>query len=279
MTMDASEWTGKVGSVWAREWARTDRSFSELAPLLHEQVLAALPAGKAVRLVDIGCGAGHTSISIAKARPDADIVGIDISGDLVAIAEERAAGIKNLRFLTGPADQIAQSLAPVDMFASRHGVMFFADPRAAFAAFRRAAPPGARLVFSCFRGIADNPWAFEVVRAAAGGDVPRAEGYVPGPFAFADPEFVSDVLTHAGWQVDAATPVDYRYVAGEGPDPVGDALSFFQSIGPAAGFLRAADDADRPAIRARIAAVLEAHCHGGTVDFAAAAWLWSATAA
>ncbi|MFW1499249.1 SAM-dependent methyltransferase, partial [Vibrio parahaemolyticus] len=49
--------------------------------------------------------------------------------------------------------------APVDLYVSRHGVMFFADLPQAFAHLARLAAPGARFVFSCFRAAAQNVWA------------------------------------------------------------------------------------------------------------------------
>ena len=41
--------------------------------------------------------------------------------------------------------------------ASRFGVMFFEDPVAAFENIRRAAKPGGRMAFVCWRTEAENP--------------------------------------------------------------------------------------------------------------------------
>lgn len=272
----AMDWTGPVGSIWAQEWARTDRSFADLSRYLDAAVLDQLP-DHARRAVDIGAGAGATSIALAKARPDLQVTGLDISPDLLAIARERGAGLANLSFITGAAEQSAVQLAPVDLFVSRHGVMFFADPVAAFSALRATAAPGARLVFSCFRSMNDNPWA-TALTAAVGDSPPPPSGYVPGPFAFAETAFVADILTQAGWTSMQPTAVDYRYRAGEGDDPVADALSFFKRIGPTSRLLFEADDAARPAMVERLRAILTAQRQGNAVDFPAAAWLWSAHA-
>jgi len=268
---------GQIGSVWAQEWARTDRSFADLSRVLDARIADAIPSGQSVRIVDIGCGAGATSIACATARPDATVTGIDISADLLAIARQRAAMLGNIDFREGSADALVAALAPVDLFMSRHGVMFFDDPGAAFTALRRAAAPGARLIFSCFRSPAENRWATGVVSAIGANPVP-GDGYVPGPFAFADPGFVTNMLARAGWQSAPPEPVDYVYHAGAGDDPVGDALSFFTRIGPAARALRDLDPADRAAALDRLRALLSARVRGNSVDFDAAAWLWSARA-
>lgn len=276
--MDASDWSGPIGSVWAAEWERTDRSFADLSPHLEAAALNAAPAG-AVRIIDIGCGAGVTSLAIARARPDARVTGVDISSDLIAVARERGAGLANLTFIDAPAQEAAAALAPVDLYVSRHGVMFFPDPVAAFSALRAAATDDAGLIFTCFRAVTENPWAVSLIAAATGAPPQPPSGYSPGPFAFADPAFVTDLLARAGWRAAVPVPVDYSYKAGAGDDPVGDALSFFKRIGPTAGLLRAAEGDARAAMIDRLRVVLERQRVGNNVDFPAAAWLWSAKAA
>lgn len=267
----ATDWSGRVGDVWAAEWLRTDRSFADLARHLDAAILDAAPSGPFAAL-DIGSGAGATSLALATARPDATVIGIDLSPGLVAVARERADDLPNLRFETGDAIEHAAGLRP-DLIVSRHGVIFFPDPHAAFSALRRAAAPGARLAFSCFTGVEDNPWARLVTEAPA-----RSTSYVPGPFAFADGAAGRDFLTRAGWVDAQARRVAFAYRAGEGADPVADAFSFLTRIGPAASALREAPREDRPELEARLRVRLAVQREGAAVDFPAAAWLWSATA-
>ena len=274
--IQAAEWAGSVGDVWAAEWQRTDRSFAGLAPQLNAAAIAAVEGHAAPRILDIGCGAGATSLALAAALPDAVVTGVDISPGLIATAQARAESMPNLRFELGPVEAIAGSHAPIDLFVSRHGVMFFPDPVAAFTAIRAAAAPGGRLVFSCFRSIALNPWISEIIAAMQGAPPPSPTGYMPGPFAFADQDVVRAFLAAAGWRNVEARPVDYIYHAGAGSDPVGDALDFFSQIGPAASLLRAAEPDVRAAMHQRITPILERHRKGDVVDFPAAAWLWSA---
>lgn len=274
---DSAEWSGVVGDVWAREWRRTDRSFVGLAPHLDAAILAAAPAGE-FRAVDIGCGAGATSLALAAARPPAHVIGVDLSSGLVAAARQRARAVGNVDFRVGEAIGEAGALAPVDLFFSRHGVMFFPDPRLAFAAFHQAAAPNAALVFSCFRDISENSWAAALIAVAAGEVPPENRGYAPGPFAFSDPAFVTPMLEGAGWRDVESRPVDYAYRAGEGEDPVADALEFSRRIGPAARMLRTADPTQAPVILERLRGLLEARRTGNVIDFPAAAWIWSARA-
>lgn len=274
---DARDWIGRTGNVWASEWARTDRSFDDLSRHLDAAIQARLGDGPA-RVVDVGCGAGTTSIATARHCPAAEVIGIDISPDLIAIARSRSAGHGNLRFDIGAVETLVSTYAPVDIYVSRHGVMFFDDPRAAFAALHAAAVPGGAMIFSCFRSVGENPWANLVSAADPSPPSPGERLPAPGPFAFADPDQVAALLTRAGWRDATATPVDYTYRAGAGIDPVADALDFFTRIGPAARALRDADPIERKRLVDRLCDALTAHRTGDSVDFPAAAWLWSATA-
>lgn len=265
--MDRSEWRGPVGDVWAAEWRRTDRSFAGLAPRLNAAIFAAAPSG-AFKAIDIGCGAGDTSLALARARPDAAITGVDISPALVAVAQERAADTPNATFMVADAPAAAAGLAP-DLLFSRHGVMFFDDPAAAFSALHAAAAPGAFLVFSCFDAVARNPWATTLFDAA-----PPAG--VPGPFAFADPDYVASLLGGSGWRNADPISVPFDYVTGQGDDPVADATEFFRRIGPTAAAMRTAAPDKRERMLERLTATLEARRDGDTVWFPAAAWIWAA---
>ncbi|WP_371392003.1 class I SAM-dependent methyltransferase, partial [Salmonella sp. M313] len=62
--------------------------------------------------------------------------------------------------------------ASADLVLSRFGVMFFGDPKAAFANLRRGLRPGGRLVFACWRRFDENVWA-KLALVAAYGHVPR----------------------------------------------------------------------------------------------------------
>jgi SAM-dependent methyltransferase len=271
----AADWQGRVGETWAAEWQRTDRSFAGLTPHLDAAILAAAPAGPG-RAVDIGCGAGSTTLAFAAARPDMAVTGVDLSPDLVAVARQRGGGTGAVRFVQGDATAIAADLAPVDLFFSRHGVMFFADPRAAFARLRDAAGGAGRLVFSCFGPRADNPWASDLIAEVTGIAPPPEAGYAPGPFGLADAAITTPMLEAAGWRIDGRVRVDFAYVAGAGADPVGDAVAFFRRIGPLAGALRAA--ADPVALTGRLKTVLARYHRGGTVALPASAWIWQAHA-
>lgn len=265
-----SEWQGLVGRSWADLHVLTDRCFGGLTQRLLERI-GDFP-GNAV--LDIGCGAGEVSLAVGRARPQAQVIGLDISADLLEVARKRGAQLGNVEFVEGNASNwLPDGFAP-DLLVSRHGVMFFDDPFAAFAHLRAIAAPGANLVFSCFRSPRENPWASDVARMMDA--PPPADPVAPGPFAFADPQRIEAILAKGGWRNVDIAPVDFAYVAGQGEDPVADARAFFARIGPAARALRELRGEAREAMAAKLDAWLADNRNGDLVVFAAAAWIVTA---
>ena len=272
---NTNEWEGPVGRSWASEWERTDRSFAAMTPHLLRSI-AALPGRD---IVDIGCGAGEVSLAVADARREARVLGIDISADLVATATIRSQGRANCAFALADATCWEPDRGAPDLYVSRHGVMFFADPVGAFAHLANVAADGARLCFSCFRPPRENEWASAMGELIGGGGIAPGDPHAPGPFAFADHEYVAGLLDAAGWRDVGFLPVDYRYLAGSGRDPVADALGFFMRIGPAARALRVMPEGERRPVIARIERFLAERSAHGEVAFPAAAWIVTATKA
>lgn len=266
---DTFDWQGRVGDSWAEEWQRTDRSFAALTAVLLDRIVAAASPG--ARLLDIGCGAGETSIALAGLLPGAEVRGIDLSGNLIDVARSRGG---KADFAACDATLWRDSGWQPDLLVSRHGVMFFDDPVSAFRHFASVSAPGAKMVFSCFRDRLDNQWATEVMRLLP--PSPPMDPRAPGPFAFADPLHVTAILEQAGWKDVFAEPVDFPYIAGGGDDPLEDAIGFFRRIGPAARAVATFDDAGRIAFFDALRPVLRAHLSDGSVTFNAAAWIWTA---
>ncbi len=270
---DSIDWQGRVGDNWALEWQRTDRSFAPLSAHLVDRI-AARTIGASPRILDIGCGAGGTSIDLAARMPHAEIRGIDLSPALVATAQSRNTTLDRVTFKAADATRWCGGGWAPDHLVSRHGVMFFDDPVAAFTHFAAQSAPDAALTFSCFRARSANGWAEEI--GALLPVQPPADPLAPGPFAFADPDWVASILSAAGWRDFAAEPVDFAYVAGAGPDPVADAADFFTRIGPAARALATLEPTDRARFAIDIESLLHHRLKDGSVIFDAAAWICTA---
>jgi len=275
--MDALlDWSGTSGDAWAKHWRRTDRALADVGSALDAAIGRLLPRG-AFRALDVGCGPGSTALALAARRPDASVIGCDLSNPLIEIARRRAGGSSNVRFAVQDAETLAREEGPFDLILSRHGVMFFDDPVAAFATLRRAMAPGGRLVFSCFQAWGSNPWASQLEAAVADGAV-RPPGREPGGFAFAECDHVRSILTASGWANPRVESLAFSYVAGEGPAAVDEAVALLAELGPASRALAGLPANERPAGLARLREAIAAYARDGRVAFPAAAWIWSAEA-
>ncbi|MFO1256767.1 MAG: class I SAM-dependent methyltransferase [Sphingomonadaceae bacterium] len=265
-----NEWRAQVGRSWAENYRLTDRAFAGLT----DRLLGRVGGIDGRQVLDIGCGAGELSLAIARGNPTAQVIGVDVSPDLVAAAEQRGAALENVSFVLADAGTWKPEVFAPHLLVSRHGVMFFDVPVLAFANLRAIAAADARMVFSCFRDPRLNPWASELAGILK---VPAPhQGTAPGPFAFADSGYVHGVLDNAGWKDVQFEEVEFAYIAGMGEDPVEDALDLFKRIGPAAPALRALDGNARIQAEGWIRTWLEEHRSGNLVAFPAAAWIVTA---
>ncbi|OGS56751.1 MAG: hypothetical protein A3J40_07000 [Erythrobacter sp. RIFCSPHIGHO2_12_FULL_63_10] len=272
--VEIQEWQGRVGKSWANEWQRTDRSFTQLTAELERR----LGEMAIHRALDVGCGAGELSLALARRNSDAQVLGVDVSPDLVAVARQRSAGLPNVHFELADASNWHPSAAErPDLIMSRHGIMFFADPVAAFRNLRESSAAGASLLFSCFRAIEFNPFFTEVARLLPAGAVePTSDPHAPGPFAFADSERVEQILARAGWNDIAFEPFDFTMIAGAGDRPIEDAVGYFSRIGPAARAMAAMEEGEREAMQASLAQLASQHLNEGVVALGASVWIVTA---
>jgi SAM-dependent methyltransferase len=277
---EAFEWRGRVGDAWAQEWRRTDRTLAPVGDALVREIAAQVAGLAGPRILDLGCGAGTICLALADMIPGADITGVDLSAALVAAARERAGGRVGLHFEVADAARWAPANGGFDAIVSRHGVMFFDDPVAAFAHVRALGTPGMRLVFSCFRARAENEWAAALgpILERFAPETPAAPPPATGPFAFGDPGHVRAILAAAGFSPPRIAPFDFDFVVGSGDDPVADAVSYFRRIGPFAALLNELDDANAAAAVDQLKGIAAAHVAGGRVLFRAAAWIVSTPA-
>jgi SAM-dependent methyltransferase len=202
-------------------WSQIAPKWLELDDQLALEVLGALPARLAMdrlnispgqRVLDVGCGTGRTTLELAAlVGPAGGVVGVDISAELLASGRAEAArlGIDNVEFVHGDVQVSDLGASQFDAAYSRFGVMFFADPSAAFANVRAALRPGALLSFACWGSVLENDWAMVPVAAAAQvtGSLPPMPGPgEPGSFSLADPDRIRQILGKAGFGHVEVTP-------------------------------------------------------------------------
>ena len=164
-----------------------------------------------------------------------------------------------------------------DGIFSRFGVMFFADPAAAFANLRRSLAPSGRMVFICWQEIGKNPW-MAVPGAAVAPLVempPRPSPHAPGPFAFADAERVKGILEGAGFSRVHYEGLERSLKIGQGMSRK-ELVDFSLQMGPAGAAMREAEESLRDELRAAVDQALEPYLVGDLLEMESATWIFSA---
>ncbi len=272
-------WNEPGGSVWT-EWQ--ERMDTQLAPL-GDAAIAALGLQPGDRVIDIGCGCGHTTLQVAEAvGTSGTAVGLDISHPMLTRATTRAAdmGLINASFVVGDAQVIdADQLGgPADKLVSRFGVMFFADPVAAFGNLLSLVKPGGQLSFVCWQSPRDNSWMSSLGRELAPLFPNQApvDPTAPGPFAFADPDRVRSILDQSGWTgIDVAPCV--RSMKMFGADDFETAVEGSLRLGGAGRLLIGATDELRAQARAVAERVMRTMWTEGGAIVDGSCWLVTAT--
>lgn len=266
-------WNAQAGATWATEQDRLDR---QLEPL-GDAAIAALSPKAGERLIDIGCGAGQTTLALAEAVGAAgSVLGVDISAPLLAVARGRGQSLTNVSFLDADAQTRAFEPGAADGVFSRFGVMFFADPAAAFANIHRALKPGGRLAFVCWRPLAEKAWML-IPLGAALQHVPAPPGMpdanAPGPFAFADPDRVRGILASAGFRDITIQPHDAMI----GGNPLEESVTLAMKVGPLSRLLAEHPD-KREAVVETLRETLATHLGPDGVRMPGAVWMVTARA-
>jgi SAM-dependent methyltransferase len=263
-------WNGAGADRWVRHQEVLDQALEPYGRAILET--AQPKAGE--RVVDVGCGCGWTSLVAAEMVGKAGaVLGVDVSAPMLERARHRAkaSGLSNATFTVADASTHPFEAA-FDLLISRFGVMFFADPAAAFTNLRRALEPGGRVAFVCWAPVVDNHW-FRVPMTATGTVMPLPEPTPPGdpgPFAFADPGHVREVLKRAGFvdvSVEASSP-DFAL----GPD-LDVAATNAVEVGPVSRLLLEVDGATRGRILAAIREALKPYVGTRGVVLPAKTWI------
>lgn len=256
----AYDWAGNRGAQWRDQLDGMESMLARVdAPLI-----AALDLDGPLRIADIGCGGGATTRSIAAAAARGSAVrGFDISADLVDAARERSGEL--LAFTLAD----AATYQPNDRFdrlTSRFGVMFFADPAAAFANLAQWLAPGGRLAFAVW-GPGPEIGFMAAVREAMAlvMEVPRADPDAPGPCRYGDPQKLINLLDRAGLADISSQTWRGKLVVGQGLAPEA-AADFLLATSSTAAPLADAPAPIRDVVRGRLAEICARHVHEGMVQ-------------
>jgi ubiquinone/menaquinone biosynthesis C-methylase UbiE len=160
-------------------WEKGD--FTRIAESMRasgEALVKTLGIAKGLKVLDLGCGDGTTALP--EARLGAEVLGVDIAGNLVAAGKQRAndEGLTNCKFQEGDASDL-QGLKDrsFDLVVSIFGAMFAPRPFDVAKEMVRVTRPGGRIVMGNW--IPNDPTLVaQILKISSSYSPPPPEGFV-----------------------------------------------------------------------------------------------------
>ena len=179
-------------------WEKGD--FTRIAETMREsgdEVVEKLGVTDGMQVLDLGSGDGTTAIP--EAQRGAEVLGVDISSNLVAAGNARARelGLTNVRFQEGDATDLSDlEDESFDLVVSIFGAMFAPKPFDVAKEMVRVTKPGGRIVMANW--IPNDPTLVaQILKISASYSPPPPEGFV-SPVTWGVEENVVERFTEAG---------------------------------------------------------------------------------
>src|SRR3954468_23965612 len=179
-------------------WEKGD--FTRIAATMRESgeaLVGQLGVTPGMTVLDLGCGDGTTALPAA--RLGADVLGVDISSNLVAAGNRRAKeeGLTNLRFQEGDASELRELAdRSFDLVVSIFGAMFAPKPFDVAREMVRVTRAGGRIVMGNW--IPNDPTLVaQILKISSSYSPPPPEGFI-SPMTWGVEEYVIERFTSAG---------------------------------------------------------------------------------
>jgi len=179
-------------------WEKGD--FTQIAQTMRESgeaLVAKLGITKDLDVLDLGCGDGTTAIP--EAKRGANVLGVDIAGNLVEAGNKRAEaeGLSNCKFEEGDAISLNKiGDKSFDLVVSIFGAMFAPKPFDVAKEMVRVTKRGGRIVMGNWIP-GDPTLVAQILKISASYTPPPPEGFV-SPMLWGVEENVVERFVHAG---------------------------------------------------------------------------------
>lgn len=223
-----------------------------------------------MNVLDLASGTGEPAISLAsRVSPGGRVTALDISADLLEIANKRAAQRELTNFVAHQGDAHALPFpdATFDLITCRLGVMFFADCDQALREARRVLKPGKRACFLAWGPFEQPYWSstMGIVHRYIGGPLLDPGG--ANMFRFGEPGNLSSALQRCGFgQVEEST----RTLQWSWPGSAEEVWEYAQAVStPFRAMLERVPEQMWPQINTEVLAAIRQYAHGDSVQFGA----------
>jgi len=118
------------------------------APFARKIVKNLKPVERGLVIIDLSTGPGFLSVELNKLLPDARIIGVDPSIEMLQIAKENAekVGMSNYETKLGKAERIPLESNGADLVVNQYSLHEWGNPKQGFLEILRVLKPGGRLI-------------------------------------------------------------------------------------------------------------------------------------
>jgi ubiquinone/menaquinone biosynthesis C-methylase UbiE len=218
--MDAESYRADNRERWERVaagWSAARPAMQQAAQAVSDWMIRAIDPKPGQTVLELAAGPADTGLMAARlVAPDGKAIITDGAEAMVAVAAARAGelGIENVEVRAMEAEWIDLPAASVDAVLCRWGYMLVADPEAALRETRRVLRPGGRVALAAWDAPEHNPWMALGRRVTIErGLVPPPEPGMPGPFSFAEPGRIEELLEATGFDDIVVEAVDFTFDA------------------------------------------------------------------
>ncbi len=158
MTKQEEMWDEQRAQSYAKQMQMGSRVM--VAPFARKIVGCLAPLERGAMIVDLGTGPGLLSIQLHKLWPQAKIIGVDLSGEMLEIAKKNAdkAGMSNYETRLGRAEEIPIESNSVDLVVTQSSLHEWENPRQGFSEISRVLKPGGSLILKDYNRAWLSTW-------------------------------------------------------------------------------------------------------------------------
>lgn len=151
------EWGGKLTEqqeLWGEERAEKHARWAKIGsrvvyvPFAKKIVNCVGPLERDSTVVDLGTGPGLLSIELSRLWPQAKVIGVDLSTEMLKIARKNAdeAGVTNYETGLGKAEEIPIESTSVNLVVTQSSFHEWEDPQKGLSEIFRVLKPGGSLI-------------------------------------------------------------------------------------------------------------------------------------
>jgi ubiquinone/menaquinone biosynthesis C-methylase UbiE len=194
---EQQQWDKERAEQHAR-WAKMASRLS-YAPFAKKIVESLAPLEGGTTIVDLGTGPGVLSIELHKLLPQAKIIGVDLSSEMLEIARKNAdeAGASNYETRLGRAEEIPTESNSVNLVVTQSSLHEWEDPQKGLSEILRILKLGGRLILKDYNRGWLSGWRRSLLKFLLTMVGESYEDHV-GMFKFTFDE-VADLLREAGF--------------------------------------------------------------------------------